>query len=213
MTPYDPVEQEEALRAWWQRHGKHVLTGIALALAVIVGGQWWLEQQRVKRENAAILYTQMMDHLEQDFAQAQSLAGKLMEEYGDTPYAVFAALAVARLEAEEDKLDEAAQRLHWALERAGFLTGGEDLVRLRLARVQMARGQPDQALVTLGQVQEATFNGLAAALRGDIYVRQGQLDRARTAYRTALADPAVGGQQRALLQMKLDEIGAGEDAG
>ena len=213
MTTYDPVEQEEALRAWWQRHGKNVLTGIALALAVILGVQWWLGQQQIKRENAAILYTQMMDRLDKDAAQAQSLAGKLMEEYGDTPYAAFAALAVARLEAEGGKLDEAAQRLHWALERADFLTGGADLVRLRLARVQLAQGQPDQALATLGQVREAAFNGLAAALRGDIYVQQGQLDKARTAYRTALADPAVGGQQRALLQMKLDEIGAGEGAG
>ena len=151
MTTYDPVEQEEALRAWWQRHGKNVLTGIALALAVIVGVQWWLDQQRIKRENAAILYTQMMDRLDKDAAQAQSLAGKLMEEYADTPYAAFAALAVARLEAEGGKLDAAAQRLRWALERAGFLSGGEDLVRLRLARVQLAQGQAEQALATLGR--------------------------------------------------------------
>ncbi len=208
---YDPLEQDELIRAWWQRYGKRIITGLLLALAVIVVGQWWFEQQRIKQANVSVYYAEMLGKLSQgDGEGAKSLAGKVMEEDADSAYAALAALAVARLEVEEERLDQAVQRLDWAEKRADFITGGVDMVRLRIARLQMAREQWDQALATLKRIETAAFNGLASALRGDVYRRQGQLDKARTAYQTALGDPAIGGQTRALLRMKLDELGGGE---
>ncbi len=207
---YDPVEQDEIIRNWWRRHGKNLITGLLLALVTILAVQWWLGQQRIKQANASVYYAQMLDRLAQGEAeQAKSLAGKVMEMDDGSPYAALAALAVARLEVEEGRLEQAAQRLAWAEDRADFIAGGTDWVRLRIARLQMGREQWDQALATLGGIETAAFNGLAAALRGDIYRQQGQMERARTAYETALGDPAIGGQTRALLQMKLDDLGGG----
>ncbi|MDP6197779.1 MAG: tetratricopeptide repeat protein, partial [Porticoccaceae bacterium] len=89
----------------------------------------------------------------------------------------------------------------------------ERLARLRLARVEAARGNVDTALQMVQGVDPAEMKSAYEEAKGDFYVQQGNMDSAFSAYQAALAanqssDPMVGN----LLQLKLSLVQPAEPA-
>ena len=74
----------------------------------------------------------------------------------------------------------------------------------RLARIQIAQTNYDDALTTLNAPLPEAFNANVAELKGDIYTQQGNKDQARTAYQAAI--DAGGLTSNPLLQIKLDDL-------
>jgi predicted negative regulator of RcsB-dependent stress response len=56
----------------------------------------------------------------------------------------------------------------------------------------------------------AAFDGLYADLKGDVLSAQGKNDEARTAYQLAYDKTDAKNTYRQLIQMKLDDLGAGK---
>ncbi len=208
-------EQLEALKRWWDTNGKATLVGIAVAVAGYFGWQGWQDHQRIQAENASHVYQNLVEAslvepgqtlTEEKRATATHLAQQLKSDYGSSLYAHNAALVMAKLAVEANELDKAAEELNWVLSQ-GPTQGVALIARLRLARVQAAKGDFDQALQTLEGVEADTFAAAYAEVRGDIYLAQNKLDEARAAYQLAMAKllPEQG-SQRNLLQMKLDDL-------
>ncbi len=81
--------------------------------------------------------------------------------------------------------------LAWAESHAGA-PALKSLIQLRVAQVELARGNGAAALATLDLIPANSYQGLAQELRGDVLVKLGRSDDARKAYEDGLVDVERG---------------------
>ena len=112
------TEDEElaVIRDWWQRNGKPLLTGSALALVVVFGWQAWQKHQVSEAQGASVLYQQLLESSlvadgQADVGKVAELAGKLKTDYAGSHYAQYASLLLAKVAVEAGKLDDARAQL------------------------------------------------------------------------------------------------------
>lgn len=205
-------ERVEALKKWWKENGKSLIAGVALGLSALFGWQAWVAGKNSEAESVSNHYTRMVATLEAGkHEEAQQQAAEIIGQFSKSPYAVLAALSIASLKVEQDDLLGASTQLQWALEHAA-LEEMQQLIRLRLARVQLALDETDQALATLSGVDAGSFLPAYEELMGDVYAKQGQYAQAMEAYGNALGKLEFNSQHRALLQLKLDDLAGLEDS-
>ncbi len=205
-------EQIEALKRWWDENGKQTILAIALVVGGYFGWQAWTDHNAEQASAASLTYQEMLDTLadlnpgetlaEDKQAAVIVLADKLKAEYGGSQYAVYAALTKARFAVEGNDLDTAASELQWALDSANKVS--TFVVRLRLARVEAARGNLDEALLLVQGIDAGELNSAFEEAKGDFYLEQGNRAAAYTAYQSPLATEASGDSSvRALLELKI----------
>ena len=209
------TEEEElaVIRDWWQRNGKPLLTGSALALVVVFGWQAWQKHQVSEAQGASVLYQQLLESSlvadgQADVGKVAELAGKLKTDYAGSHYAQYASLLLAKVAVEAGKLDDACAQLQAVLDKPADATLGE-LARQRLARVMAAQDKTDDALKLLAGDAEQAFVAAREELKGDLLVKLQRSDEALQAYEKAkaalTAEAAVGG-----LQIKIDDLAKGD---
>ncbi len=214
-------EQFEALRRWWDAYGRAVLAGLVLALALVLGWQWWQARQEARAEQASQLYAELLTRLDQAstaatqpgadaFAAVREPAERLLNDFAGTTYADLAGLALARVEVEGGEKDAARARLEYLSAQADD-EALRALARLRLARLAWDMGDAGLALQELGKGLPEVFRAEADTLRGDVLVSQGRLDEARQAYDAALTQAARLGLDTGLIRIKRDDLGGGVD--
>lgn len=209
-------EQVEQLKQWWHENGKSIVGGIVLGLVAIFGWRGWQDHQMTQNQAASDLYEQLTSELIQNPAtdtqktvenNADSIANELSKDYQSTTYATFSALLQAREAVENDDLDTAKTHLQWALDNADS-DEFRHLARLRLSRLLLDQGDVDAAMSLISSVDTGKFASNYDELRGDILAQQGDEAAARNAYMQALANQnSIRGNQ-AVVQMKLDDLGA-----
>lgn len=212
MTSGTEEEQLAQIKEWWQRNGKPLLTGGALALVLVLGWQYWQQHQVNNAQNASALYQQLLDvsldPSRTDAAEVARLGNLLKKEFAGTHYAQYGSLFVAKVAVEGGRLDEAAAELQGVVDKPADETLGE-LARQRLARVLAAQDKAEQALKLLEGEADKAFAASREELRGDLLVQLGRTDEAHAAYSKAKAalseEAAIGG-----LQLKLDDLARGE---
>src|SRR3974390_1184770 len=208
---YDHEEQEQIaqLKAWWARYGNAVLTVVTAVLLGVAGFNGWRWYQRGHASEAAASYEILLKAAtDKDMKRVDDAAGEILEKYSATGYAPLAALLAARVHYDAGDLKNAQVKLQWIVDHA---KDGElrDMARLRLANVLVDEKAFDEAQKALPGDMSGPFGAARAALRGDIYVRQGKPAEARGAYKTALdrAD-AKDPNFKERVQRKLDGLGA-----
>ncbi len=209
MEIYDTEEEQvEALKRWWQENGTSTLIGVALALAMIFGWDYWQNYKKQQALQASALYDQLLKNdAKEQYADIETLAAQLQQKYADTAYADLALLFLAETQVKQEKLDQAEQTLDKLMKSADAEIA--NLARVRLVRVKLADGKYEQGLQLIAQVEPSSSQGFSALydeLTGDLYVALGRLAEARTAYKSALR----AGLNSPLLQFKLDDITAAE---
>jgi predicted negative regulator of RcsB-dependent stress response len=206
-------EQIAQMKDWWQRNGKPLLTGGALALAIVVGWQAWQQYQTNQAQGGGALYQQLLETTltptgQPDAGKVTELADKLKREYGGSAYAQYASLFVAKVAVDSARLDDAVAELKPLVDKPADSTIGE-LARQRLARVLAAQGKVEEGLKLLEGQAEKAWQSSREELKGDLLVQLGRSDEAHAAYQKAKdslsEDAAVGG-----LQMKLDDLAKGD---
>lgn len=208
MSVYTTEEEQiEAIKAWWKSNGKAVVAGLVLGLAILAGGKLWMNHQRSVSTAASGEYSELMAALNQGKNdQVLQHGAIIVDQYAGTSYAALASLAMAKVEFDQGSLDAAKNHLQWVIDHARQ----QDLkhvARLRIAKVLTAQGKDDDALALLNSVDPGTFKPAYRELEGDIYVKQGKKDLARSAYESALAAMPQGVDQK-YLRMKVDDLGA-----
>lgn len=196
-------EQWEWLKSQVRENGPAVLLAVALAVVAVFGWRWWQAHRDAGRIEAGARYMQMVQALEHgDRSQALVRLGELEREHAGSPYTDQAKLLAARLYVDGGELDKAANELSAV---AGQSRDGElaQVARLRLARVQVAQGKPDNALATLGTASAGAFAAGYHEVRGDAQLAKGDRVAALTEYRSAQsADPGPN----ALLALKIADL-------
>lgn len=209
MTSRTEEEELAMIRDWWQRNGKPLLTGSALALILVFGWKGWQNYQTNQEQTASMLYQQLLESMlsnngQPDLALVASTAGNLQKDFPGTAYAQYSRLFVAKVAVDTGKPDEAVMQLQAILDKPADSTL-EELARERMARVQAALGKPEEALKLLEAKVDPAFQAAREELKGDLLVQLGRTDEARSAYekaRLALSDEAAAGS----VQMKLDDL-------
>lgn len=198
-------QQIESFKKWWKDNASSIITGILLGLAILFGIKSWFAYQERTAEAASNIYTSMMNALNNgQESLVNEQAGVLISDYGSTPYAPLAALALAKVKLEQGELQAVHAQLQWALDHAG-----SDVIRhtarLRLARVMMAEDDLDGAEALAGRAgDEGGFASLYAEIRGDIRLARGDAAGARAQYERALATMTAESPGRQVLQLKYD---------
>jgi predicted negative regulator of RcsB-dependent stress response len=207
MTEQEQIEQ---LKAWIKQYGLTVIAGIAIALLLVSGWHYWERYQNNILFHASGVYDEMMDARSQ--ANAKSLANtavqaeRLLTHYPKTPYAQFAALMLARDAVAKQNFPEALKQLNWVIDHSSNHSL-QQIARLRIARIDIAQKQPAAAIEALSVVNDQSFAGLIAEVKGDAYLRMQEATKAKDAYQLALQElPKDEVTERPLLQMKIDNI-------
>jgi len=202
-------DEQEKVRQWWKANRVPVISGIVLGLAIILGTNWWRDYRDNHAAQASGLFEEV---LASDTAGNSDLAlGKadeLRQGFADTPYAGKASLVAGRIYFQRGDTARAREALQWALNESDqFETAYA--ARLRLATLDYGEGNYQQALDVLSVPDMLGFESHFHELRGDIYLRLQQPDKARAAYRAAIDGLNAGSLYEPVLRMKLDAIAAG----
>jgi predicted negative regulator of RcsB-dependent stress response len=201
-------EQIERIRQWWSENGRSVITGLVLGFGALFGWRAYVDYRENMLANASAAYEDLVDAVDaKERDRALELATQIEDEYARTPYAMQASLVLARMYMEADEPEQAANELQKVVDRARDAELA-NIARLRLARVRLYQQQADVALKTLGEEMPGEFAPLFHEARGDALLALGRADEARAQYEQALAGLEPGLANRALIEMKLNDIAA-----
>lgn len=203
-------EQVEELKKWWKENGRMVVIGLVLGLGGVLGWTSWRSHTQSQAEAASQMYSQLVNTAsEGTFDQARRQADELIEKFPSSGYAALGSLVAARA-AYEEKDPEAAKRYLQRVVEEGEGIEVRDIARARLARILLAEGKPDEALRALDAVEGDSFAGISGEIRGDVLRAKDETQAAVQAYRGVLDAAEVAAETRRRVQMKLDNLGAGD---
>jgi predicted negative regulator of RcsB-dependent stress response len=199
-------EQWEWLKAWVRTNGIWIIAGIAVGAGILAGWRWWQARTDRIALEAGAKYQQVLEALDRkDRARADLITTELERDYASSPYVDQARLLQARVAVEANELDKAANTLKAVMDS----TKDKQLAlvaRLRLARVQLAQGKPDEAIKTVDAVDAGAFNSRYDVLRGDALFAKGDKNGALQKYQAARAGTVTQSVDAQTLELKIDDL-------
>lgn len=208
MATYDLEEQEkiDGLKSWWEAYGTLVMVVIATFIASMAGVKMWNYYQQQQIEQAAELYSSLLQiEAGGDTRKISDAAQLVMTGFPGSGYASRAALISARASFEGGDVQSAKSRLQWTLDNTKE-DELKDLVRLRLAGLLLDERKYDDALRLLDTKHGESFGGLYGDLKGDVLTAAGKVSEARAAYQMAFDKMGKKGTYHNIVQMKLDAL-------
>ncbi len=207
-------DEQEKAKKWWMENRTPIITGVVLGLSIIIGFNWWGEYKTGRAEAASLLYQEMLKNDTEGSrvpVKAISAGQQIIDDYSDTPYSGKAALILARIKYDNKDIASAKEKLQWAIDNSSqFET--VHTARLRLASIYMNEDKFDKALELLSVEHIEGFESHYYEMRGDIFMRLKQNDKARDAYRAAIDGLSPGSMYEPVLKMKLDAIATGKNS-
>lgn len=205
----DEHEQSERVRNWFRNNFGSIIIGLAGGIGAIWAWGYFQDWRDIKRSEASNEYTRYLAAIESKDEEAIKTSGdKLRSQYPDTAYAVLSAMGEAETKlsaAAKTDTNSAIPSLAWANQHAQ-LPELRDLAALRLARVQYDAGNLDAALELATKVNSKGFAAQASELKGDVYLTQGKMAEARSAYEQSLLDLDASSARRRSIEMKRDDL-------
>jgi predicted negative regulator of RcsB-dependent stress response len=200
-------EQVEALKKWWNENGRSIVVGMVLGLGAVFGWQSWSQHQDQLAAQASLRYEMMAKAIQENKVESALKQGeRIIAEWPDSNYAVFASLDMAKLQLKQGDIDAVKKQYEWVIANADA-PSMRQLARLRIGRVLLSSNDLDGAEKMVSEADKDNFAGEFAALRGDIARARKDFGAARTAYLEALNSEA--GNSR-MIQMKLDDLAQAE---
>ncbi len=207
MEVYSTEEQQvEAIKKFWQENGTNIIVGAVLGFGGFGGWNWYKDKQIEEKEAASAQYEEFVTAAVEQGANSDSLnqdLAKFTAAHGDSGYNIFVQLVAAKQAVTDGKFEQAEKNLAAAVKQTED-ESLKSLILVRQARVQVQLAKYDAALSTLGSVTNEAFAATASELKGDVYLAQGNSDKARTEYQAAADKGGLEGNT--LLKMKLDDL-------
>lgn len=202
-------EQERVLKIknFYHDWGKYIIIVMGLCLAVYIGNLFWTINKDKQSRDAAILFGQFNSNIQNNsLSDANNILSQLQVHYPRSQYTELASIIAAKYFFTAKQLDAAAYDLNWAINN-GTDDGIISVAMLRLADVYIDQKQFAKALQILMQKHRTEFDILFYEKRGDVHLAQGDLIKARSAYKEAIN--RAGGDTNMVnsIQIKLDVLG------
>jgi predicted negative regulator of RcsB-dependent stress response len=185
-----------------------LIGGVLVGAAVFFGIRYFQSYTNERAYKAAAQFSAMTTALKvNDQAKSRQIADGLIKEYPTSPYADQAQLTVARLDVDEGQLDKAIVPLTQVMNNSKD-SELRQIARLRVARILTDQGKPDEAIRTLAEPVPAGFAAPFHEARGDAYLAKKNVPDAVKEYQAALGAADAAGINAALLELKLQDLGA-----
>ena len=209
LEEYDDYEQEQIIKDWLRQNWFTIFAGIALGIGGLWGYAKWQNAQIAQSHEAAAEYQQLDSVLKnQSTADAAEVLSRYDEQYGVNYYSMKAHMTLADRWLEDNQVDQAIAEYRTVLDaKAGKPIA--EMVRLRLARLYVAKGNYDAAREQLSMVQSSAYETVVEEIKGDIFVAENMPAKAQDAYQLALLS-GEGYSGKALLEMKLSDVKVSE---
>ncbi|PKH02897.1 hypothetical protein CXF72_09280 [Psychromonas sp. MB-3u-54] len=202
---YETEEQQViAIKSWWKENGNTLMIAAVIGLAGLWGWRFYNESVITGQEEASQAYSDMLVKFESQGSEAglDNLRAFIADNQNNN-YGVLAALLLAK---------EAVKQKDFALAKAQFVQLQSQneyaplnaVINLRLARVEGQLGEYEQALKTLTLITEASFLAKANQVKGSIYLKMGDTEKARSAFQNAVN--ASEGNVGPILQLQFDDL-------
>ncbi|HTA65713.1 MAG TPA: tetratricopeptide repeat protein [Xanthomonadaceae bacterium] len=204
----EEYEQGEQIRNWLRANGGSMIGGIAVGLILIAGWQWWQRKQELHAEDGANAYAALSTAINAgtDEKRIDAAAQTIRSDYAKTPYATLAALRIAAHQLDRNDAKGALA----TLDSIGTISDDPALsmlVQLRASRLLLILGRPTDALARIASVKDPAYASVADEIRGDADSALGHPDAAREDYVNALQQLPADAPGRAVLEMKLTDLG------
>ena len=202
---YETEEQQvEAIKGWWKANGNSLMITAVVGLASLWGWRYYNESVVNAQETTSQAYAQMQLQFEaQQGEQKLQTISTFASDNVDNNYGVLASLLLAK-EAVAQKDYALAKTQLTQLQSQNSYEPLNAVINIRLARVQAELNENDAALATLALVTEKSFLVKAYQVKGTVYLKQGELDKARSAFQDAIN--ASQGRVDPVLQLQFDDL-------
>ncbi len=201
-------EQLEAIKHLVVEYAPWLLGGVLVGAAAFFGFRYFQSHTDERAYKAAAEFSTLTAALQHnDQAKSRQIADGLIKDYASSPYADQARLTLARLDVDDGQLDKAIGPLTQVMNDSKD-TELRRIARLRLARVLTDQGKPDEAIKTLAEPMTAAFSAPYHEIRGDAFFAKKDVPHAITEYQAALGDADASGINAALLELKIQDLGA-----
>ncbi len=219
MSHLSEEEQIAALKDFWDDWGNLILTVALVISAGFAGWRYWQVHQRHHREELSSAFQRVMidyQHLQAASASDKTStentalhadAERLIQMDSASGYADLTRWLLARVAVDHQDYQEARHQLQHVLDHNPESQIAQ-LTQLRMAAVDIAAGQPAQALRDLQQIKDAAYDASKKELEGDADLANHQPELARAAYQAA--DQALLRDKlppRPLLNLKMADLG------
>ena len=205
MEIYNNDEQQaEAIKNWIKENGRAVLLGAAIGLVGMFGWRYYNEYHQGKMEAASAAYDLVIKEQDQNKDKAFPVVSEFVSNYSGSAQGDLAALQLASAAVKAGKLDVAVTQLQTVADKGNAAV--KPIAAIRLARVLGEQGKFADAQKRLDSVTQKAYKAVVAEVRGDLYLQQGDKNKALAAYQDAVA--AGGEQSSSELRSKLDDLGA-----
>jgi predicted negative regulator of RcsB-dependent stress response len=205
-------EQLEAVKHAIVEYAPWLIGGAIVGAALFFGIRYYGSFHDERNLKAAAQFDALSTALQtNDPNKPRQIAEALIKDYSSTPYADQAKLAIARLDVEEGKRDRALEPLTQVMNDSKD-SELRQIARLRLARVLTDLGKPDEAIKTLSEGAPGAFAGRYHEVRGDALYAKKNFHDAVIEYKAALDAADASGVNAALLELKIQDLGAGTTA-
>jgi predicted negative regulator of RcsB-dependent stress response len=201
-------EQLEAVKHLIVEYAPWLIGGVLVGAGVFFGIRYFQSYTNERAYKAAAEFSTLTAALQaNDHARSRQIADALIKDYATSPYADQAQLTLARLDVDEGHLDSAIAPL------TQVMNGSKDtelrqIARLRLARVLTDQGKADEAIKTLAEPMPAAFSARYHEVRGDAFSAKKDIPHAMIEYQAALGAADASGINAALLELKIQDLGA-----
>ena len=191
-------EQAQQIKKWIKENGLQIVVGISLGLGGIWGLGAYKTYQNEQSVQARSLYL--------NTASTDNVAAfeALSASHSDSGYTQQAGLMLAKNAVRKQDYESALQHL------STLVNTDNDLIaivaNMRIASIQLEMGKFKEAIGTLDSKLPGEFNGLYSQLKGDIYVADNQIDKAKEQYKLALSQISRDSELQSLISIKLADL-------
>ena len=200
-------QQADIIKKWLKDNGLFIIASFGIAISSVFGLQFYQDSNLKQAENASRLYAEMEFAVRQQrLSQAQTILQQMDNEFSGSAYQIQSHLSMAKLFMDSLDYDNAITQLEFVLEQA------EDetlmmVARQRIARIYIEKGEFEEALDLLGQVQAPeAFQAQYEIIKGDAYLGMGEQENARASYESALESLSPGSFAYDFTKMKFEQI-------
>src|SRR5271155_2526769 len=199
-------EQLEHVKKLFAEYGPWTLGAVVVGLGLAFGYRYYNQHLNERALDASAQFTDMSAAVDgNDSAKARRIADDLIKTYPRSPYADQAKLVLARLAVDANQEAGAVGPLQEVIEHSKDAEL-QHVARLRLARVQIDQGKPDEALKTLSDLP-GTFGARYDEVRGDAYYAKKDPAKAAELYKKSLIQADPQSMDSALLALKIADLG------
>ena len=202
----DDNEQNEKLRDIWVNYKNFIFIGLGLLLVIYFGFTFLVNQETKRNEIASQLYQEILIEKIENLESIQLKTNSLKKDHLDTPYAGRASLHFGQLLGKSNKHEESINELQWASDKAKEVSI-QSLARYTLATIYIAMKDYKNAKMAAESIASNGFNALKMDLMGDIYLLEGNVDRAKESFTIALEFYKDKNELAQVIQSKIDALG------